>query len=364
MLRYYSKILLTMFSSIILFGCTVTSGLNSGKIPTEGNFTADNGVNFFVQELNANNIPYVAPSKPPMAIPRHLFRSANQYAYGIAKGDVLGIVLPSYPEVTQQLPSDSGNLYASGYLVDQQGFIQFPLVGRIQVVGMTTTQVSSLLTQKLLRYLKYPDPQVRILAYRGSKFYIDGQVKSPGQYNLADQPVSLYGAIGMAGGNLPTSDSENISLIRNGKTYRVGLKSIQKSGLSPHNFLIQNGDSIHVGTINDNKIYVVGEFGKPNPIVIPENGISLSGVLGEASGLNSSTANAAKIYVLREHVGRNTASIYYLNLRTLTNFSLANRFNMQANDVVYVDPTGLTRWNRVVSLLLPSASLTNVAKGF
>jgi polysaccharide export outer membrane protein len=43
-------------------------------------------------------------------------------------------------------------------------------------------------------------------------------------------------------------------------------------------------------------------------------------------------------------------------MQNLTSFALANRFEMQPNDILYVDPTGLTRWNRVISSILPSTS--------
>ncbi|MGD4317454.1 SLBB domain-containing protein, partial [Xanthomonas citri pv. citri] len=82
-------------------------------------------------------------------------------------------------------------------------------------MSQLTNQIANLLS----RYLKHPDPQVRVLSYRGHKFYVDGQVKSPGQYDIADQPVNLYTAISMAGGTINTSDTNNIQLIRDGRTY-------------------------------------------------------------------------------------------------------------------------------------------------
>jgi polysaccharide export outer membrane protein len=80
-------------------------------------------------------------------------------------------------------------------------------------------------------------------------------------------------------------------------------------------------------------------------------------VLGEARGLNASTADAAKIYIVRDNPDYQRTNIYYVDMRTITSFALANRFEMQPNDILYVDPTGLTRWNRVLSAILPSNSL-------
>ncbi|MFC6382327.1 hypothetical protein [Psychrobacter glacincola] len=105
-----------------------------------------------------------------------------------------------------------------------------------------------------------------------------------------------------------------------------------------------------------NKVYVLGEFGRVAPVPILEQGLSLAQVLGESAGLNSNTANAAKIYVVRDNPGYAYTNIYYVDMQSITSFPLANRFKMQPNDIVYVDPTGLTRWNRVISSLLPSTS--------
>ena len=96
---------------------------------------------------------------------------------------------------------------------------------------------------------------------------------------------------------------------------------------------------------------------------ILEQGLSLAHVLGESRGLDSSSANAAKIYVVRDNPNYPRTNIYYIDMQTITSFSLANRFEMHPNDIVYVDPTGLARWNRVLSALLPSTSAIRSLSG-
>ena len=86
--------------------------------------------------------------------------------------------------------------------------------------------------------------------------------------------------------------------------------------------------------------------------------------IGEANGMVPTSANAKKVYVLRENSYQNESNIYHIDLTSITNFSVANRFKMQPGDVVYVDPTGLTRWNRVISQILPSATLSRAVRQF
>ena len=359
--------------ALSLAGCSsktaITSGMNVGKLPESTvpdqpvSFVADNGIRFNVTELTANNIPV-----PNLLGPRTLSfppvsKSAATYS-AIAKGDVIEIFLPGYPEITQGVQSGGNSIYASGYLVDQSGFLQFPMIGRVKAEGLTVSQLTSHLASRLSRYLKHPDPQVRVISYRGHKFYVDGQVKSPGQYDIADQPVNLYTAISMAGGTTNTSDTDNIQLIRDGSIYNFGFKSLQNAGYSPNSLYLRNGDTIKVGDITNHKITVMGEFTKPSTIQIPDNGLSLIGAIGEANGMVPTSANAKKVYILRENSYQNESNIYHIDLTSITNFSVANRFKMQPGDVVYVDPTGLTRWNRVISQILPTSSIANIARGF
>lgn len=359
--------------AIAFTGCSsttsITSGMNVGKLPESTtpdqpvSFVAANGLRFNVTELTGNNIPAASSLGPKTVSFPPLSKSAGVYNR-ISKGDVIEIFLPGYPEITPPTQTTGNNIYANGYLVDQSGQLQFPMIGRIRAEGLTVVELTNQIANRLSRYLKHPDPQVRVISYRGNKFYVDGQVKAPGQYEIADQPVNLYTAISMAGGTINTSDTNNIQLIRDGRTYNFGFKSLQNAGYSPNSLYLKNGDTIRVGDISNHKVTVMGEFTKPSTVQIPENGISLVGVIGEANGLVATSANAKRVYVLRENSFQNEATIYHIDLTSITNFSVANRFKMQPGDVVYVDPTGLTRWNRVISQILPLSSITSVATRF
>ncbi|MFC6204946.1 polysaccharide biosynthesis/export family protein [Psychrobacter urativorans] len=334
----------------LLSGCattTINSGLQSGDLPPVGSFVAENGLQFNVQPLNLATLP-----PPQVSIPSNdiyqLIASSTKNEYRIAQGDILSIVLVGYP--------DMAAAGANGYPVDQQGFVQFPLVGRVKASGMSVPQFTATLQSKLQRYLKYSDPQVKIINYRGNKFFIDGEVTKPGEFAIEDAPVSLYSAISMAGGATAKGDANSLVLNRKGRNYNIGLQALKQIGSSGNQIYLQDGDSIHVNSQSRNTVYVLGEFGQVKPVPILEQGLSLAQVVGESQGLNSFTANAAKIYVVRDNPGYQLTDIYYVNMQTITNLALANRFEMHPNDIVYVDPTGLTRWNRVINSLLPSST--------
>ena len=347
----------------VLSGCaSINSGLQAGDLPPSGAFVAENGITFNVQPLNVATLPVKKATVLDSDL-YNLVKASGRVDYRISEGDILSIVLTGYPNITPSAGASDTNPYTSGFPVDQQGFIQFPLIGRIKASGMSVPQFTATLQSKLQRYLKYSDPQVKIVNYRGSKFFVDGEVKKSGEFSIADVPVSVYSAISMAGGATEDGDSNSIVLNRQGKNYNLGLQSLRQMGLSANQIYLQDGDSVHVNSQSRNKVYVLGEFGRIAPIAIPEQGLSLAHVLGESSGLDSNTANAAKVYVVRDNPQYQYTSIYYVDMQTITSLALANRFEMQANDILYVDPTGLTRWNRVISSLLPSTSAITTISG-
>ena len=260
-------------------GCSsINSGLQAGELPPSGALIAENGLHFNVQPLSLATLPpkktvAVAPSSDLV----RLIKTSGRVDYRIAEGDTLGIILVGYPDITA-----AGT---TGYPVDQQGFVQFPLVGRVKASGMSVTQFTGKLRNQLQRYLKFSDPQVKIVNYLGNKFFIDGEVKQPGEFAIADVPVSLYSAISMAGGATPTGDSNNVVLNRKGTTYNIGLQSLRQMGSSANQIYLQDGDSIHVNSQDRNKVYVLGEFGQVEPVPIREQGISLAKILGENKGI-------------------------------------------------------------------------------
>ena len=336
-------------------GCgTINAGMQSGDLPPQGAFIAENGMQFNIQPLSLANLP-PAPSYTSSrsgtgmknARVRELLNDSRGAEYRLAKGDVLTIALGDYPQIPKS---------EVGYPIDQQGYIQFPLVGRIKASGLSVPQFTHQLRSQLQRYLKYPDPQVNVLKYRSNNFFIDGAVNKSGEFSMDDRPVSLYGAISVAGGTTTEGDSNSVVLTRRGIQYELGLRDLQDMGISASQIYLQDGDSIHINRLDRNKVYVLGEFGEIKPLEIPDHGLTLTQVVGQSKGLNPSTSNAAKVYVVRDHGNASYTDIYHVNLQTVTNLALANRFEMHPNDIVYVDPTGLTRWNRFINSVLPSSN--------
>jgi polysaccharide biosynthesis/export protein len=90
------------------------------------------------------------------------------------------------------------------------------------------------------------------------------------------------------------------------------------------------------------------------PILMRNGNLSLNEALNEAGGVNLNLANPRQIYVIRNET--NGLSIFHLDARTPTAIAMADGFALRPKDVVYVDPVPLVQWNRVLSLILPTAT--------
>ncbi|WP_111885166.1 polysaccharide biosynthesis/export family protein [Acinetobacter sp. CFCC 11171] len=337
-------------------GCAITSGLQTYDLPAEGAYQTDQGAQLNVVPLTQNNLPAISQSNNQnYSDLQSLFRS-QQSIYRLSPGDVLSIQLWAYPEITPPI-QDATNIKAVGYPIDPNGRVHLPLVGSVKVSGKTLAEVNTFLRSQFSKYLKHPDVVVRVLSYEGRRYFVNGQVLKSGQYTLNDQPISLYTALGQAGGiDTKTGDTTNIQLIRNGSTYNLNTIQLEKNGLSLHNLLIQPNDTIFVNTKQDQKLYVMGESSKSQAISLRDQGMTLSDVLGESEGINPYSASAAKIYVMRTDLNNNESTIYHLNLSSIGNLALANQFQMKKNDIVYIDASGLARWQRIMNQIIPFSS--------
>ncbi|WP_180073065.1 polysaccharide biosynthesis/export family protein [Acinetobacter sp. YH12200] len=342
---------------LALTSCAVTSGLQTYDLPTEGIYQTELGTSVNVIRLTQESILVVQPAIQNIQKDyAHLFNSSHQN-YRLSSGDILSIYLWAYPEI-----SGNNSDEKSGYQIDSQGYIQFPMLGRYKATGKSLTQVNTELRSQLSRYLKTPDVIVRVLSYQGQRYSVQGNVMKGGQFYLSDQPVSVYTALGMAGGvNAQQGDNASMTLVRQGRSYQLNSLELEKAGLSLHNLLIQPNDTLYVNNRENQKIYVMGESGKNQSLPLRDQGMSLSDVLGESLGLNPLSASRSKVYVVRSQPNTAHTEVYQMDLTSIADFGLANQFKMRSNDIVYVDATGLVRWQRIINQIVP---FSNAIYGF
>jgi polysaccharide export outer membrane protein len=290
---------------------------------------------------------------------------AGPAPYSIQAGDVLSIVVWSHPELTSPNVGNGTSIThaeatPAGFVVDHAGAIQFPFAGKLKVAGMTEAQARDTLAKKLSHYIRSPDVTLRVQSYRSKRVYVDGEVKAPGVQPITDIPMTLTEAINRAGGVLPTADQSDVTVMRDGKTYRVDLQKMMQRGDDPSRIMLANGDVVRVGSRADSKVFVTGEVVSPRALQMRNGRLTLNEALGEAGGINPQTGDGRQVYVVRNATAKQPI-VYHLNARTPAGLAVAQEFELKPQDVVYVDAAPLATWHRVISLIFPSA-LTQVVQ--
>lgn len=136
---------------------------------------------------------------------------------------------------------------AVGYLVNQKGFIQFPILGSVQAAGLTKQELIDVITKKLVDNKLLLDPTVTI-RYLNYKITVLGEVGKPMVINVPNERITILEALGLAADITINGRKDNVLLIRevagNRTVSRVNLNS---PGLltSPYYFL-QSNDVIYV----------------------------------------------------------------------------------------------------------------------
>jgi polysaccharide biosynthesis/export protein len=130
------------------------------------------------------------------------------------------------------------------------GSITFPLVGRVEVEGLSTPEVESRITEKLKKYLSDPVVTVVISAIDGNRAYVLGKVLKPGPFVITE-PTTVLQAISIAGGFDKFADDSDIKLIRQvapntTQIYPVNYKDIISGRDISTNIYLKAGDTIVV----------------------------------------------------------------------------------------------------------------------
>jgi polysaccharide biosynthesis/export protein len=300
----------------------------------------------------------------------HLLPTATtDYHYQIEPDDVINITVFNHPELAgasgSSGPAGSAMLEAAashpgsaaansaGYLVNKDGTFLFPFIGRVPAQGKTTSQVRDLLTRELTPYIRNPQIFVRVADYRSQKVSVAGEVKTPGILPITDVPMTAERALQMAGGAAPDADLHNVTLIRAGKTYPLDLQALYENGSLSQNILLKDGDTLQVADRSQNKVFVLGEVNKSGAYQMIKGRMTLADALGESGGFNGSS-DPRKIYVIRGQLSN--PSIFKLDGSSPTAMLMASQFQLRPKDVVYVAPSEITRFGRVIEQILPSLS--------
>lgn len=221
-------------------------------------------------------------------------------------------------------------------LVDSDGTIVLPYIGRLKVADKTPAEVARMIERGLRGLSQRPQAQVGVKLNAHNNYYILGDVRSPGKFPLALPEERLIDALARAGGATVQPDDAVIRVTRDGQSAETRLSAIDAA--SPQNIALLPGDRVQVFTRP--RTFLAFGSTKVSQVPFSINDLSLAEAIARIAGPNENSADAAAVYLFRYDQTADAANgkpvIYRLNMLRAESYFLSQRIGMRDKDVIYI----------------------------
>ena len=201
--------------------------------------------------------------------------------YTVGGTDVLGITVYEEPDLSKEAIRVSG-----------KGYISFPLIGRLKVAGLTTSEIEKMISEKLAaqQYLLNAHVAVMVTEYKSKRYFVLGEVGTPGSHPLQARE-RIMDALSKVGGVEEEKASNRIMLIRTLNPDTPGeqklviditLVDLLKKGDQISNINLQDRDVLYFLPVE--QFYIIGQVRAPGSYDMPEDELTLVEAIGMAGG--------------------------------------------------------------------------------
>ncbi len=165
--------------------------------------------------------------------------------YIMTPGDQLQIYVLGHPDISSTRANTD-----SAYTVRPDGKLNFPLVGEIDINGLTVYEFTQLLTKELSEYIINPKITVNVAKLGTTRVFVMGEVRNQGMYELS-KSHRVMDALGAAGGFTQKAAKKDIYLVRNlGKegenVQKLNILNYMRKGDASQNLVLQEGDCLYL----------------------------------------------------------------------------------------------------------------------
>ena len=337
----------------ILSGCFAAPQM---RMDISSDSTTYNGITFKLHSIEKGDMGepvQVAPNPAEGDLAELMVDTLPNLEYRIGPLDMVQVVVWEHPELT----SPMGQYQPAGQKVTTDGKLFYPYAGELQVAGLTAQELRLEITKRLSdKILNDPQVDVRVTGYNSRKAFVSGAVNRPGVVRFDENPMTISDAIAAGGGFDEKADPSFVQLRRGEKVYNIDYVRAFKDNIAIDRILVKPGDQIFVPLRTemerDRKVYVLGEVNRTG-IVRMDSYLSLAEALAAAGGVNAINASPEDIYVIR-NTSEKKIDVYQLNAKNAMALAMADRFELNPRDIVYVDASGLATWNRLLGLITPT----------
>lgn len=336
--------------------------------------------------------------------------------YRIGVGDRVLLATESAGTTVEELSGLlAAQTQRQGFTVRDDGTISIPDIGQARLAGLTLEEAENELFDVLIANELSPAVALEIAEFNAHKVVVGGAVGSPTVVPITLQPLTLGLAVAAAGGlSVPEPRFATIRIFRNGTLYQIPVDAFEDDA-DLQNLTLRSGDAIFVdltydldkalsyfqqqidiisleresrtqafselqaeigfrqSALNERRsnfrsrlelgaeprdyVYLSGEVASQSRVPLPfDQRASLADVLFETGGFDVTTGNPAHIYVLRpspDPAEFGAVTAWHLDATNPAAFTLAGRFEMRPDDVVFIEAQPITRWNRTLRQFFP-----------
>ncbi len=349
-----------------LGGCTALPG--DGPWMGGAQATSTEALPFDVIDLTPTTVVGYRP--PGVDRPSSTSNLSAAVPISVAPGDILKVrIFERYGgNIFPTIQGSGGDLGVQR--VAEDGTINVPFVGTVQVAGLDLTQIERRIVQQLGSKVQEPEVIVDFDAPRAHTVMVSGDVKKPGRLSILEGIRTVVDAINMAGGpagagqtGMPPTNQLEVVVRRQGQ---VILTAQLSDLLAGNDIPVQRGDEIVVRP-NPRVYTVLGAVLKSGNVEMTKANLSLLEALGNVGGLRDERANKTGVYVFRMGDLQNNPTargrVFRLDLFQPVSIFVAQQFGVQARDVVYVTNAPLYEYDKILTSLYRTFSIIGVARG-
>ena len=338
-----------LFSAIPAMAFLQSCGMISETGPLEGSIKRGSGEYELISVTSKKDIPkpirmYGKAHMPPMV-------KGSGYTDRIKERDYLLFVIA---DLSEQSPFfTGGEPYKYGPIeVPSSGDVTIPYLGKVAVDGKDLNQLTSELSEKMKPVSKTAQISVAITERFLAHANVYGDVRAPGPKPLDRSGLTSLDILAAAGGPAESEHLFKYVLRRANRNYEFDFK-----GFKENPFAVEAGDLITVSKDHSNRFYVMGAINNPVAVAFPVPKPTLADAIGAAYGFDERRSDPSGVFVFRKSEPN---QVFTFDLKQPNVFQLAQRFPIEGEDVVYVTEAPLSRWNRMISQILP-ITVTNAS---
>ncbi|GFE58653.1 polysaccharide biosynthesis/export family protein [Geobacter sp. AOG1] len=319
---------------LFVSGCATYSDLPAGTHKSIVDQSAD--ASAAVVERESVAVPTVPADPPPST------------DYVIGANDVLFINISGKPEFI--VTSGNSSSKVQGSRVDGNGRVSLPLVGPVQVAGLTLSQAQAHIQEALRKYLNDPWVVVEVAEYKSQPLYLLGQFRAAGTYYM-DRPLTLVQGVALGSGFDAAANLRGARLTRDRKIVPVDVYDLLTRGETGQNVWLKAGDTIYIPDNKTQQVFIFGAVKKPGPVPMPTSGLNLAQAIASAE-LREIGYDFRHVRIIRS-LSTTRGELLVVDFDQVLRGD-ALPIQLQEGDIVYVPKSALGNWNDAINEILPS----------